>query len=136
MVLAALALAGSELVVAHCLIGGIHTMTLWTAKEILQACAGWKRQNEADDNPAKPDDARHPHRRPYPISPQVSVNVVGFEGVGVLGETDFPRANSHSAHPATSSSEVLASCRTGVPKPSVNQSQTGVSRSRASGRPL
>ena len=74
---------------ALCMIRGVHTMTLWTAKDILRVCAGWKRQNEADDNPAKPDDARHPHHRPSPISPQVSANVVGFEGVGVLGETDF-----------------------------------------------
>jgi hypothetical protein len=49
----------AKLVVALCVIRRIHTMTLWTAKDILHVCAGWKRQNQPDDNAAKTDGAPH-----------------------------------------------------------------------------
>src|SRR6516164_4814201 len=68
------------------------------------------------------------------LGEQVSVNVVGLEGVGILGETDLLEPTPYSAHAASSSSSAFASFRSGVSKPSVNQPQTGASRSRASPR--
>jgi hypothetical protein len=52
---------------------------------------------------------------------QVGVNIVRFERVGILAQTDCLQPTPHGAHAESSSSSALASCRTGVPKPSVNQ---------------
>jgi hypothetical protein len=52
---------------------------------------------------------------------QFGVDVVGVERVGILAETDRLQSISHRAHAANSSSSALASLRTRVPKPSVNQ---------------
>jgi hypothetical protein len=52
---------------------------------------------------------------------QLGVDVVRFEGVGILAETDFLEPIPYCAHAASSSSKTIASCRTGVTKPSVNQ---------------
>ena len=55
------------------------------------------------------------------LGEQVSVNVVGFEGVGILGETDLLKLIPYCAHAASSSSSALASFRSAESKPSVNQ---------------
>src|SRR5215467_4395035 len=51
---------------------------------------------------------------------QISVNVVGFEGVGILGETDLLEPIPYCAHAASSSRSAFASFRSTVSKPSVN----------------
>jgi hypothetical protein len=68
------------------------------------------------------------------LGEQVSVDVVGFEGVGILAETDCLQPIPRRPHAASSPSSAFASCRTGVAKPSVNQPYTGARRSRASPR--
>jgi hypothetical protein len=55
------------------------------------------------------------------LDEQVSVNVVGFEGVGILGETNCLEPIPYCAHAASSSRSAFASFRSGVSKPSVNQ---------------
>jgi len=55
------------------------------------------------------------------LGEQVSVNVVGFEGVGILGKTDLLEPISYCAHAASSSRSAFASFRSAVSKPSVNQ---------------
>ena len=55
------------------------------------------------------------------LGEQVSVNVVGFEGVGILGETDLFEPIPYCAHAASSSRSAFASLRSWVSKPSVNQ---------------
>jgi hypothetical protein len=56
------------------------------------------------------------------LGEQVSVNVVGFEGVGILGKTDLLEPIPYCAYAASSSMSALASFRSAVSKPSVNQS--------------
>ena len=53
---------------------------------------------------------------------QIRVDVIGFEGVGILAETDCLQPIPNRAQAESSSSSAFASCRTGVSKPSVNQS--------------
>jgi len=55
------------------------------------------------------------------LGEQISVNVVGFEGVGRLGETDLLEPIPYCAHAASSSRSAFASLRSWVSKPSVNQ---------------
>ena len=55
------------------------------------------------------------------LGEQVSVNVVGFEGVGILGETDLLEPIPYCTHAASSSRSAFASFRSCVSKPSVNQ---------------
>jgi hypothetical protein len=55
------------------------------------------------------------------LGKEIHINVVGFEEVGILAETDCLQPIPHRAHAANSSSKAFASYRTGVPKPSVNQ---------------
>ena len=55
------------------------------------------------------------------LGEQVSVNVVGFEGVGILGETDLLEPIPYCAHAASSSMSAFASFRLAVSKPSVNE---------------
>ena len=52
---------------------------------------------------------------------QVHINVVGLEGVGILGEADSLQPIPDRAHTASCSNNAFASCRTGVSNPSVNQ---------------
>ena len=52
---------------------------------------------------------------------QIRINVICFERVGVLAETNGLKPIPHRAHAASSSRSAFASFRSFVPKPSVNQ---------------
>jgi hypothetical protein len=52
---------------------------------------------------------------------QIEIDVVGLEGVGILGKTNCFQPLVDRAHIASCSSNPLASFRSSVSKPSVNQ---------------
>ena len=52
---------------------------------------------------------------------QIHVDVVSLEGVGILGKTDRLQPFSDLAHALSCSSSALASFKSSVSKPSVNQ---------------
>ena len=52
---------------------------------------------------------------------QILINVICFESVGVLAETNCLKPIPHRAHATSSSSSALASLRSFVANPSVNQ---------------